>query len=265
MTKNTKEYSYSKELRIAKKIARRAGKIMLKYFDIDQEVELKADKSVVTIADKRINDMVIGALVKKFPEDGIIGEEKSTSEYGLGRKWFCDPIDGTAGYTYGVPTSAFSLGLVVDGKPMLGVTYDPYLKRLYYGIRGKGSFCNGKKLRVSDAGISEGGCVGVTGGTKAVQKLTYITPLRELGARVACFSGAVSKCNLISRGRMIGYVEAGLNAHDVAASHVIVEEAGGMVTGMNGETLDYSKPFKGGIVTNGKIHAQLIEIVNRSN
>lgn len=261
---NAKGYSYSKELRVAKKLAKQAGKIMLKYFDGGQEMELKEDKSVVTIADKLINDLVIERLTKKFPADGIIGEEKSTAEYGLGRKWFCDPIDGTAGYTYGVPTSAFSLGLVVDGKSVMGVTYDPYLKRLYYGVRGKGSFCNGKQLRVSDMGLN-GGCVGVTGGTKLVQKLPYITPLRELGARVACFSGAVAKCCLIARGRMHGYVEIGLNAHDVAAAQVILEEAGGKITGMNGEVLDYSKPFKGAIASNGKIHAELIEIVKRSN
>lgn len=261
--KNTKEYSYSKELRVAKKLAKQAGKIMLKYFDADQSVEFKADRSVVTIADKLINDMVIDVLVKKFPEDGIIGEEKSTAEYGLGRKWFCDPIDGTAGYTYGVPTSAFSLGLVVDGKPMLGVTYDPYLKRLYYGIRGKGSFCNGKRLQVSGDDLKDGR-MGVTGGVKQLLALRCLPLLIESGAKIACFSGAVSKCSLIARGRLVGYIE-NVCPHDIAASQVIVEEAGGIVTGMNGEVLDYSKPFNGALISNGKVHAQLLDIIKRTS
>ncbi len=254
--------SYAKEIAVAKKLALKAGKIMLKYFDIDQQIKTKSDNTPVTVADIKINDMVVKELSKEFPEDGIIGEEKSTSDYGQGRKWFCDPIDGTAGYIWGTPTSMFSLGLVIDGKPMLGVAYDPFLKRMYEGVKGNGSLCNGKQLHVSQEGLNTGR-LAVTGSISSLPNLPYIPELKKQKVRLATFSGAVYKCCLIARGKFVGYVEHGVQGHDFAAIHVIVEEAGGKITGLAGEELDYSKPFKGGIVSNGEVHEQLVDILKR--
>lgn len=259
--KNPKPYTYAKELKVAKKIAKKAGKIMLKYFDADQSVEVKADKSVVTIADKLINDMTIKELAKAFPNDGVIGEEQSTSTYGMGRKWFCDPIDGTSGYVWGTPTAMFSLGLVIDGVPVFGAAHDPFLDRFYYGIKGKGSYCNGKKLQVSDKDI-DGSYFAASGSVKHLITRKYIPVLRDLGVRFACFSGAVNKSCLIAKGKFVAYVEEGVNAHDVAAVHVIVEEAGGKVTDTKGGQLDYSKPVKGAVVTNGRVHDRILQIIN---
>lgn len=255
--------NYSKEIEVAKSIALEAGEIMLEYFDADQQIEIKEDKSPVTIADKLINDLVIERLTESFPEDGIIGEEKSTAEYGYGRKWFCDPIDGTAGYIYGTPTAMFSLALVVDGNPVMGVAYDPFLKKMYTGVRGEGSYHNNKKLEIgkNDSGIFAQR-VAVTGSAFLIRSLPYVPALIESGFKIATFSGAVYKSCLVARNRFVAYIEHGLNAHDMAAIHVIVEEAGGKVTGLEGENLDYSKPFKGGIVTNGIVHDQIVKIVN---
>ena len=256
-----KTTDYSKELKVAKKLALRAGKIMLKYFDTDQQVQLKTDNSPVTIADQLINSMVIEGLSKEFPEDGVIGEEESTSGYGKGRKWFCDPIDGTVGYIWGTPTAMFSLALVIDGEPALGVTYDPFLKRIYEGVRGRGSYCNGKRLHVSTNDLNKS-TVAVTGSARMVPKLPYIPELTKLGAHLASFSGAVYKSCLVAKGKFVGYIEYGVNGDDIAAVHVIVEEAGGKVTGLRGEKLDYIRPFEGGIISNGKVHGQLVELIN---
>ena len=253
--------TYQEELRIGKEIAAKAGAIMLHYFDIDQRVEKKSDNTVVTIADKSINRMVIEELSKAFPKDGIIGEEESTSAYGLGRKWFCDPIDGTAGYTWGTPTAMFSLALVIDGIPVLGLAYDPFLKRLYESVRGNGSYCNGERIQVSQKDLTNG-IVAVSGSVKLIPKLPYLDSLLKAGSRLATFSGAVYKSCLVAKGKIVAYVEHGLNPHDLAAVQVIVEEAGGKVTGLKGEELDYSQPFEGGIVSNGKVHDTLVKLVN---
>ncbi len=253
---------YSKELEAAKKIALLAGEIMLKYFDVDdQKVQTKADNTPVTIADVLINEMVIKELSRRFPEDGIIGEEKSTSEYGMGRKWLCDPIDGTLAYVWGTPTSMFSLALVLDGKPVMGVAYDPFLNKIYYAVRGNGSFCNDKAIHVSDQGL-EKSRIAITSSIFSIPGLTYLPRLKEVGARCATFSGAVYKSCLVAKGKFAAYIEHGVGCHDMAAVHVIVEEAGGKITGLKGETLDYSRPFKGAIVSNSKIHDQLVEVVN---
>ncbi len=255
---------YAQELETAKKIALQAGESMLQYFEGNQQIETKSDNTPVTIADKLINDMVIVELQKIFPHDDIIGEEKSTAEYGMGKKWFCDPIDGTKAYVWGVPTAMFSLGLVVDGRPVLGVAYDPFLKKLYEATVDGGSFCNGQKLVVSTAALA-GSTVAVTSTAKKMRTLAYLPKLEEAGAKLASFSGALYKGTLVARGRFSGYLEAAVNAHDLAALEVIVTEAGGKVTDFTGQTLIYSKPFKGAVVSNSVVHQEILDILATSN
>ncbi|MDO8633104.1 MAG: inositol monophosphatase [Candidatus Wildermuthbacteria bacterium] len=249
---------FTKELAVAKDIARRAGAIMLQYFRVDNGEEQKADGSPVTIADKTINRMVIEELEKNFA-DVVIGEEESTGGYGAGRRWICDPIDGTKAYVWGVPTAMFSLGLAVDGVPTLGVAYDPFLDTMYEAIRGNGSYCNGKPIRVSQKKLSEGYVAITSSPEKTIRHAACVNYLIEHGARLAVFSGSVYKMCLVARGSFLGYLEEGLNGHDTAAAHVIVEEAGGMVTRFDGGTLSYLKPFKAAIFSNGVVHNALVE------
>ena len=250
--------NYQKEIAVAKTIARQAGEIMKKYFFIDQQMERKTDGSPVTVADKEINHLVIVELSKNF-DDGIIGEEESNTEYGMGRKWFCDPIDGTRAYVWGTPTAMFSLGLVVDGEPVLGVTYDPFLDLMYEGVKGQGSFMNGVPLKVSQKSFEKE----YLGITKSIEKIIenpkFAKNISSQGAILSTFSGVVYKAALVARGKFIGCVEPLLNAHDIAASQVILEEAGGKVTDLEGSRLNYSKPFRGAAISNGVIHEKLIE------
>lgn len=251
--------NYQKELEVATGIAREAGSIMLKYFDIDQEIEYKDGKSSVTIADKLVNTMVIEKLKESFPEDGVIGEEESTAEYGMGRKWICDPIDGTAGYTWGTPTAMFSLALVVDGVPIVGVAFDPFLNKMYTAIKGAKSFCNDIELKVSDRVIEEG-VVAINGSIRSFPDKNYYLKLREQkNIKLATFSGLVYKAILVAKGRFVGFVGPAF-LHDIAAIHLIIENAGGKITTADNSPLDYSKPFKGVvIVSNGVVHEKLVE------
>lgn len=253
---------YRKEFEVAKKISYEAGEIMLQYLNRDQHIEIKTDGSPVTIADTTINKIVIERLAASFPQDGVIGEEESTTEYGAGRKWFCDPIDGTVGYTVGLPTAMFSLGFVVDGKATMGVAYDPFLKRLFYAVRGQGAYCNDTKLRVSNTGLKDG-AVSITSNARRIWKRgPIISAIMQSAQRVLCFNGAVYKSCLVAAGNTVAYVETGVNAHDIAAVHVIIEEAGGRVTGIDGQEYDYTKPFKGTIVSNGTVHEELVALLN---
>lgn len=249
---------YEDELRIAKNIAKLAGDIMLEYFEGDQQLDHKADGSVVTIADTKINSLVIEELSKHF-NDGVIGEEESTTDYGTGRKWFCDPIDGTKAFVIGAPTAMFSLGLVIEGRPVLGVVYDPFLDRLYWAARGQGSYCNSEKLAVNSAVRLSDNYVMVTSNVeRAVSETGQLEKLLKANAMPTSLPGAVFKSALVAQGRVAAHVEAQVNAHDMAAIEVIVEEAGGMVTGYDGKKLDYTKPFKGAVSSNGKVHQELI-------
>ncbi len=251
--------SYDNELKAAISIARHAGDIMRTYFDGDQQQETKEDGSPVTIADKQINRLVIEQLSHLFPEDGVIGEEASTTTHGMGRKWICDPVDGTKAFTWGVPTAMFSLGFVVDGEPMVGVVYDPFLDKLYTAVKGKGSYCNAQKLAVSSDGL-QNGVVAVASDVKEITRLPYIRTI----PKPVTFSGSIYKSVLVARGRFVGFVEAGSTDHDMAAAQVIVEEAGGRVTNLHGKPLDYSAPFAGVVVSNGVVHEALLEIITVS-
>jgi myo-inositol-1(or 4)-monophosphatase len=158
----------------------------------------------------------------------------------------------------------FSLGLAIDGVPVLGVTYDPFLDRLYEAVTGKGSYCNDKLMHVSSLKIS-GASVGVSSSTEKVlqnpSQAALITNLLDRGARLASFSGSVYRACLVARGKLAGYVEKDINTHDLAAVEVIVKEAGGMVTGFDGKPLDYSQAFKGAVISNTVTHADLLACV----
>lgn len=254
----------NRELEVAKAIAYESGEVMRQYFYGDQQLTIKEDGSPLTIADTTINSLVIERLASAFPDDGVIGEEESTTEYGMGRKWFCDPIDGTKAFTWGVPTAMFSLGLVVDGKPELGVCYEPVTDQLYWATRGTGAFCNGNQIYINDQSLEEGVMATISDHRRIRTEAPYLDELIERGVRMAAFSGAVAKAVRVAEGRFVGYLEEYLNAHDIAAVHVIVEEAGGQISTLDGQPIDYSRPMKGAVVGNQKVHQELLDIVARA-
>ncbi|HYF96785.1 MAG TPA: inositol monophosphatase [Patescibacteria group bacterium] len=248
---------YKNELKVAKDIARQAGDIIMEYFDGDQELAHKADGSVVTIADKKVNSMVIAELQKHF-DDGIIGEEESTADFGSGRKWFCDPIDGTKAFVIGVPTAMFSLALVIDGSPVLGIAYNPFLDHMYWGIKGHGSYRNNTKIKVSKGKLKDNYVLMSSSIEKLVEEPDAVKKLAEIDAKPTSLPGAVFKSCLVAQGKVVGYFEPVVYAHDMAAVDVIITEAGGMVTSLEGKKLDYTKPFIGAAVSNKVIHSELL-------
>lgn len=253
---------YEVELSFAKTLAKKAGDIMLEYSSLDKQIEFKDDASPVTIADKKVNQLVIEELSKNFDYE-IIGEEESTTEYGNhDTVWICDPIDGTKAFIAGIPFAMFSLALVHKKKSVLGVAYDPYLDRLFYGVKGEGSYCNGIKLQVSKNGLN-GHYIAVTGDAERLFKSdTVVNKVIKNGAKIVCIEGAVYKSCLVAEGKFVGYFSDIPKTHDLAAVAVIIEEAGGMVTANDGSELDFSKPFEGAIASNGIVHDKLIEILN---
>lgn len=257
-----KGYS-EKDLTFAQSVAKEAGEIMRRYFDGDQQREIKDDGTPLTIADTSVNSMVLERVRAAYPDDGVIGEEESSVEYGTpGRVWICDPIDGTKAFTWGVPTAMFSLALMIDNVPVVGVGYEPVTDKMYWAVSGGGAFCNGNRITVNDVSL-ESGILGTTSSYSNMStKRAYFDELVRRKVQLAAFSGAVAKCMRVAEGRFVGYEESYVNPYDVAASHVIVEEAGGKITAPDGAPLDYSKPFRGAIVSNGVVHDELIGLVN---
>lgn len=131
-------------------IAKEAGEIIRKNFTLGMKKEWKEDQSPVTETDYRINTILIEQVQKEFPDYGVLGEEESYNEKAV-NLWVCDPVDGTVPFSHGIPICTFSLALVKNGEPVLGVVYEPFMDQMYCAEKSKGAFLNGEKISVSGA------------------------------------------------------------------------------------------------------------------
>ncbi len=246
-------------LDFAKGLAYEAGDIMREYFDPKaQRKQIKPDGSPVTIADLEINRLVIRRVAEQFPNDGVVGEEESTDVYGSDKHlWVCDPIDGTAAFTWGVPTAMFSLALLIDGRPEIGVTYEPVTDRLYWAVRGLGAYLNNKLIKVNTNSLETGTLAASS--TPSHFNRPYYQELQRHSVAMAPICGIVFSSASIAEGRSVGKITEGGKNHDIAASQVIIDEAGGKITDLAGKPLDYTKPFKGFVVSNGVVHDELLK------
>jgi fructose-1,6-bisphosphatase/inositol monophosphatase family enzyme len=256
------------EMAVAMRLAHVAGRIMLEHFEGDQGEERKEDDTPVTIADKAINRRVIEVLGAHFPQDGVVGEEESSENTDQERRWFCDPIDGTKGYTYHLPLPMFSLGLEVAGVPVLGVAFNPFIGskgRLHTATTGGRSLMNGRLVHVSDQSL-DNGKVAVT---SSVQKLVRATPrhvaaLLDRGVAVSGYpAGLVFKVCQVAMGQLVGVIQEQAKPHDIAAAAIIAERAGAVVTDLQGSRLNFRKGFEGVVVSNGtpQTHEDLLAMV----
>ncbi|MCG3717324.1 inositol monophosphatase, partial [Aliarcobacter butzleri] len=179
---------------------------------------------------------------KHFEEFNIIAEESDNSKVEFNNSIIIDPIDGTTNFVNGVPHTAISVGVYKNKKPFLAVVYNPILDELYFARAGKGAFLNGKKLKVSieedlqksliatgfpyTSGSNESDLKDVLKKIKDV--LPFCQDLRRLG------SASIDLC-FVARGTFEGYYEMNLKPWDVSAGVLILSEAGGKITNINGE------------------------------
>ena len=252
-------------LNFAMGIAKYAGSLMKEYFNKDSDVEFKKDRTPVTYVDKKINNYLINEVKKTYPMHSVDGEEEKyivDSNY----VWVCDPIDGTSMYTRGIPVSVFSLALVIDGEPVVGVVYDPYLDNMYTAIKGDGAYCNGEVISVNSLDLGDLGCsVDYCMWNNAkYDTLDIIKELRK-DSKI-CQIGSVAHASMaVASGRISAEIFPGTShGHcDIAASKLIVEEAGGMVTSFCGENQRYDRDIDGAIISNGVIHNNLIKKIKK--
>lgn len=237
------------------KIARQAGKIIRKNFKVGMEKKYKADGSPVTVTDISVNKLVIAEAKRYFPTHDVLGEEESYRINHGKYLWVCDPVDGTVPFSHGIPTLVFSLALVRDGKPILGVIYDPMMDRMFFAEFGKGATLNGRKIRVNNLSMKSGVIGWSNRGMTKIAKF-YYPKVQLICLWCICYEGAMVAC-----GELNATCYPGKNAHDVAALKVIVEEAGGKVTDRCGREQRYDGPINGALITNGKVHKELLKFI----
>jgi fructose-1,6-bisphosphatase/inositol monophosphatase family enzyme len=249
-------------LDFAKSVAREAGVIMLKYFDTDdKDIQTKADASPVTIADKLINQLVLDKVAEKYPEHGVLAEEGSQHE-DRNQLWVCDPIDGTKGFIQHIPTALFSLAFVVDGSSEIAVLFDPFQDKLYSAARGKGASMNEVVLTVSAQPTLAGALVSLSGSYKELKaRQPFFDSLVDHKAEIVMVPGNVFRSTLVATSGVDAHIFPGKSAHDIAASKLIIEEAGGKVTDLYGKEQRYDGKIYGAIITNGHIHDEVVELL----
>jgi len=252
-------------LQFAKKLAKEAEEIALKYFSFEVETSWKKDNSPLTKADTEINDLVIKRVNETYPSHSIQGEEKNDKKENSQYIWICDPIDGTMPFSCGLPIFTFSLALVdqANGQPILGIVNDPVMKNMYWACKGEGTYRNGKKIVVAQDTSLFNTYLNTEGSGKNLNFSNFplLKALSEKKCKVMKLLSVIYGGVQVANGKFVGTVFYGPYAHDVAALKIIIEEAGGKVTDLNGKERRYDQDGVGCIASNGILHNELLEIV----
>ncbi|MGF1594304.1 MAG: inositol monophosphatase family protein [Kiloniellaceae bacterium] len=219
-------------------LAREAGQLAYDYYERRAElaIESKGLQDVVSIADKKVEELIRGRLEARFPEDGFLGEETGASAAGAPGQavpgqavWVVDPIDGTACFLSGMPTWCVSIALVRDGEIEIGVIYDPNVDELYAARRGGGTWLNGQRQPMPPAAGFEDGLFGTGFSHRSPPQdlVPFLDALlREGGMFMRNGSGALMLA-YVAVGRLVGYYEPHINSWDSLAGLLLVREAGG--------------------------------------
>ena len=252
----------------ASTIAREAGARLREYFAQGVETEYKGGVDLVTVADRSSEKLIRERLAEAFPEHGIFGEEGTRDRLEAEFRWYVDPLDGTTNFAHGFPQFCVSLGLAhrpagiapgEDGTLVAAVIYDPLRDELFAAERGRGALLNGKPMRVSrtpelaEALTATGFPSRKRHDNPNIHFYQEFT-LRSHGVRRA--GSAALDLAYVAAGRLDGFWEFNLNPWDTAAGILLVEEAGGRVTGFAGQ--QFRLDSREILASNGLIHGELL-------
>ncbi|MCK9404731.1 MAG: inositol monophosphatase [Chitinophagaceae bacterium] len=223
--------------------------------------------NLVTEADHAAEKAIFNVIQQEHPDHYILSEESGEIFMDSSVKWIIDPIDGTVNFANGIPICCVSIGVEQNGQMILGAVYNPFLKEFFFAQHGFGATLNNKMIQVSNKTEVSSSCLATgfpytyldmpNGPLQVFEKLIRKgVPVRRLG------SAAIDLC-WVAAGRFDGFFEHKLQVWDSAAGFLIVEEAGGKVTDFAGNRYSPYQPHI--IASNGKIHDELVAIVNGAN
>jgi myo-inositol-1(or 4)-monophosphatase len=249
-------------LEVAIEAAREAGAILRAEFDRPKKISYKGEVDLVTESDHRSERAVVARLRSHFPDHAIVAEEGSRgAAAGAKYCWHIDPLDGTTNFAHGYPCFAVSIGLAEEGEPVAGVVFNPVSDELFTAVRGQGAFLNGKRIRVSPVEKLAHSLV-ATGFPSHQRKRSaninyyWEFTLRSHGVR-RDGSAALDLCS-VACGRFDGFWEFGLNSWDTAAGVLLVQEAGGKISGLDGQPYRLGGPDI--LASNGRIHQEMQQV-----
>jgi len=225
----------SEHLHVALEAARAAAKISRNYYAGNFEVKTKADMTPVTQADVECEAAIREIVLGRFPDHGVFGEEMGRTHGDAEYLWLVDPIDGTKGFVRQYPFFSTQIALMHNGDIVLGVSSGTMMEELAWAEKGVGAFVNGKRVRVSSIDDPKRAAVS-TGNLKS---LARSAGWEKLGGIVAAADrirgyGDFYHYHLLASGKIEAVIESDVNILDIAALSVLVTEAGGVFTDLNG-------------------------------
>ncbi len=247
--------------------ARKAGRGLARDFgEVEQlQVSVKGPANFATSADHRSEETVYRELSRARPGYGFLMEERGSVE-GADKthRWIVDPLDGTTNFMHGIPLFCIAIGLERDGEMVAALTYNPISDELYTAEKGQGAFMNNRRLRVA-ARKSLSDCVigtGIPHRGRPTEHVRFLTECRSLMPQVAGIrrsGSAATDLSWVASGRLDAHFERNLGAWDVAAGSLLIREAGGHVSGADGEKFDVEA---GSIAAgNATVHRALLDLL----
>lgn len=247
-------------------IVRRSGRIIREHWRMPSHARHKGRIDLVTETDLAVEAFLVQELEQLLPQALFMAEESARPGQQPGELcWIIDPVDGTTNFVHRLPHVGTSVALWQNGTPVLGVVNVPMLEECYWAMSGKGAFCNGAPLRVSNAKMLEDTLV-ATGIPYTIRqdlpdvldRLRVVLPatqnLRRLGA-------ASVDLAYVASGHLDAYYEMGLRPWDVAAGVLLVQEAGGRVTRSDGGPFVFGDEI---LATNGHVHDAMVAVLRQA-
>lgn len=250
----------STELKVAIEAAKKGAEYAIRFYGKELRIDKKEDNTVFTRVDKKTEEVIKKTITNKFPNAKFVGEETGGIP-NKGTFWTIDPIDGTRHFIRNTPLWAVLISLIVDGKPVIGVSNAPCLNEITYAEKGKGAFLNNKKVKVSSV-------------AEIKNSLLMFESLRFFEEKIPALLRVVEACasarslvspyefHLLASGRCEIVLDAYGKIWDIAPFKILIEEAGGKVTNWNGDPWTIND--RGCVMTNGILHDKVIKIIKDS-
>ncbi|MBT4849646.1 inositol monophosphatase [Candidatus Parcubacteria bacterium] len=253
---------YKKELEIAKRAAREAGKYLGKEFLLwtRGKANYKTHRELVTKCDKHAEKIIFSHIRKYFPEYAILSEESGLLNKKSDYFWVVDPLDGTSNFTNHIPMFTSSISLFYKNEVVLGVTYMPLLDEMYYATKGNGFYKNNKKLSVSKIKDLKKGVISYNHGkgianTKKAYKIYEHFHLNAFRCRN--IYSTTLQMGMVAAGHIDGYIVSGAKLWDVAAGVIMITEAGGVLT--DWQNKPWNKTSKSIVCANKSLYPLIVK------
>ncbi len=243
---NKSNYQPDPRLRkTAEAAARAAGRIILDKLQTSYQVSHKGKVDLVTEADLQAEERITSAIRSAFPLHRIVGEESGIGKQESDYIWYVDPLDGTTNFAHGYPHYSVSIALQYRRRTVLGVVFDPGRDELFSSELGAGAYLNGERLSVSSVREPEAALLATGFPYELEQRPRALAFLGKLLSDIQGIrrdGSAALNLSYVAAGRLDGYWELSLHPWDCAAGALMVEEAGGRVSGLGGRAFDIQRP-----------------------